>query len=288
MSDLTPLKDLKQLQLLDVSSTQVSDLSPLKDLTQLQKLYVFSTQVSDLTPLEDLKQLQKLYVQNTQVSDLSPLKEIIKKGIPVTWDLQGFTIEINVENCPLSNPPSEIVKQNNQAILRYWAEQERVGKKKVNEARLLLVGQGASGKTTLKDKLKDSHAAMPAPDATTIGINIEPLNCKNSDGDDFTVQVWDFGGQNIQKYAHQFFMSDSVVYAVVSNTREQNPNFQYWLNIIELLGKDSPFFIVQNEKDGHSEPLKDITQIQERFPHTFKSVEQVNLKMQQLTPVLIY
>ncbi len=73
-------------------------------------------------------------------------------------------------------------------------------------------------------------------------------------------------------------MSDSVVYAVVSNTREQNQNFQYWLNIIELLGKESPFFIVQNEKDGHAEPLKDITQIQERFPHTFKSVEQVNLK----------
>jgi internalin A len=69
-----------------------------------------------------------------------------------------------------------------------------------------------------------------------------------------------------------------VVYAVLSNTREQNQNFQYWLNIIELLGKESPFFIVQNEKDGHAEPLKDISQIQERFPQTFQSVEHVNLK----------
>ncbi len=226
--------------------------------------------------------MQELNVSNTQVSDLTPLKKIIENGVTVNWEKYG--IGIKVEECPLSNPPKEIVEQGNEAILRYWAELDRVGKKKVNEARLLLVGQGASGKTTLKDKLKDKDALMPEPDATTIGINIERLNCQNTEGEDFTVQVWDFGGQNIQKYAHQFFMSDSVVYAVVSNTREQNPNFQYWLNIIELLGKDSPFFIVQNEKDGHTEPLKDITQIQERFPHTFKSVEQVNLKNAAIDP----
>jgi hypothetical protein len=82
----------------------------------------------------------------------------------------------------------------------------------------------------------------------------------------------------ISRNTPQFFLSDSVVYAVLSNEREQNPNFQYWLNIIELLGKDSPMFIVQNERDGHAEPLKNITQIQERFPKNFKSVEQVNLK----------
>jgi internalin A len=276
VSDLTPLMDLKQLKKLEVSNTQVSDLTPLMDLKQLKKLEIFDTHVSDLTPLKALTELQELRIDSTQVSDLTPLKKIIEKGIKVKWS--RFERGIIVEGCPLINPPKEIVQQGNEAILRYWEEQERVGKQKVNEARILLVGQGESGKTTLKEKLRDRNAAMPESDATTLGINIETLKCQNTEGDDFTVQVWDFGGQNIQKFAHQFFMSDSVVYAVLSNTREQNPNFQYWLNIIELLGKDSPFFIVQNEKDGHAESLKDITQIQERFPHTFQSVEQVNLK----------
>jgi internalin A len=276
VSDLSPLKDLKALLYLGISSTQVSDLCPLKSLTTLEELHVSSTQVSDLSSLMNLTALQLLHVDSTQVSDLSPLKKIIEKGVPVKWHI--LEKGIMVHSCPLTNPPREIVEQGNEAILRYWQEQERVGKSKVNEARLLIVGQGASGKTTLKDKLKDPHAAMPEPDATTRGIDIEPLKCTTRAGEDFTVQVWDFGGQNIQKYAHQFFMSDSVVYAVLSNTREQNQNFQYWLNIIELLGKDSPFFIVQNEKDGHVEALKDISQIQERFPQTFKSVEHVNLK----------
>jgi internalin A len=276
VSDLMPLTNLTALQELGVFNTQVSDLTPLTNLTALQHFYVGNTQVSDLTPLTNLTALKYFSVYDTQVSDLTPLRKMIEEGASVKWS--KYEGNINVEDCPLTNPPIVIAKQGNKAILRYWQEQDRVGLKKVNEARLLLVGQGASGKTTLKDKLIDRNAAMPEPDATTKGIVIEPLEGKNTEGSDFTVQVWDFGGQNIQKYAHQFFMSDSVVYAVLSNTREQNANFQYWLNIIELLGKDSPFFIVQNEKDGHKEPLKDITQIQERFPQTFQGVLYVNLK----------
>ena len=99
-SVLSPLKDLVQLQQLDVSSTQVSDLSPLKDLVQLQQLEVFHTKVSDLSPLKDLVQLQQLEVSHTKVSDLSPLKKIIEKGVPVKW--AKYKNGIMVEGCPLS------------------------------------------------------------------------------------------------------------------------------------------------------------------------------------------
>ncbi len=280
--DLSPLAGLIHLQMLYCYSNQITDLSPVTGLTNLQQLNCESMQVSDLSPLAGLTNLQILNCSSNQITDLSPLKNIIERGVPVKWNRSGFGIMI--EDCPLQNPPIEIAKQGNEAILRYWTEQARVGTQKVNEARLLLVGQGGAGKTTLKEKLRDRKATMPAPDATTKTIHIEPLVRKAADGADFTLQVWDFGGQNIQKYAHQFFMSDSVVYALLSNTREQNPNFQYWLNIIEMLGKDSPFFIVQNEKDGHAESLKDISQIQERFPATFQSVEQVNLQNAETDP----
>jgi internalin A len=269
-------------------ANDIKFISPnIKLLRGLKKLivsgkYESKWSLSDLSPLKSLSALQHVDVNNTQVSDLSPLKKMFFKGVffkryPNQFKNEGINY-IFVEGCPINNPPKEIINQGHGTILRYFEEQDRVGLKKVNEARLLLVGQGASGKTTLKDKLIDKNAAMPEPDATTRGIVIAPIICQNTEGADFTVQVWDFGGQNIQKYAHQFFMSDSVVYAVLSNTREQNANFQYWLNIIELLGKDSPFFIVQNEKDGHKEPLTNITQIQERFPQTFQGVRSVNLK----------
>ena len=319
--DITPLKDLLNLVRLDISSTEVSDLSPLKGLLNLENLNISLTQVTDLTPLIELNNLQRIDISKTQINDLRPFSNLISKGINIMFykteklDFNSFDnnnetqleaveiqlsdleynmselgaiskeldFSININECPLLNPPIEIAKQGNAAILRYWAEQQRTGLKQLNEARLLIVGQGGAGKTTLKEKLKNPHAAMPEPDMTTRGIVIEPLVFKNTEGVDFTLQIWDFGGQNIQHYAHQFFMSDSAVYALLSNEREQNSNFQYWLNIIEMLGKESPVVIVRNEIGGHCEPLKNAAQIQERFPN-IRSIESVNLQIAATDP----
>ncbi|MCB0528517.1 MAG: hypothetical protein KDC65_08590 [Saprospiraceae bacterium] len=211
--------------------------------------------------------LTELDISNTLVRDLSPIIPLIEKGLQVKWSSFNSIDSIFIEGCPLIHPPVEIAKLGNEAILRYFRERERSGTIKLMEARLLLVGQGASGKTTLRRKLLDANAEMPEKGDTTRGIEVEPLEFKTPEGDDFTLQIWDFGGQNIQHYAHQFFLSDSSVYALLSNEREQNPNFQYWLNIIEMLGGDSPVLVVQNEIEGHYEPIKNKPAIRERFEH---------------------
>jgi len=76
VSNLWPLQKLKNLQLLYVSSSQVSNLSPLKELKNLQSLHISSPQLNDLSPLKELENLQQLDVSRTQVSDLSPLKDL--------------------------------------------------------------------------------------------------------------------------------------------------------------------------------------------------------------------
>jgi internalin A len=274
VSDLSPLKALANLKRLDVANTQVSDLTPLKALVNLQILWIANTQVSDLTPLKALVNLQSLDVRNTQVSDLSPLKGLIKKGIEVKWkDYDGTNDGIFIKDTPLINPPVEIAKQGNEAILRYWQEQERSGTIQLNEARLLIVGQGGAGKTTLRKKLMDKGAAMPEAADTTRGIEIEVLNFKNTEGGDFGLHIWDFGGQEIQHYAHQFFLSDAVVYALVHSEREENDQMSYWLNIIQQLGKNSPVVIVQNEKFGHSKDLHNLAAIRESFPNVEKPIK---------------
>ena len=265
ISDLSPLTGLDNLNRLFISGTQIQDISPLAGLKNLYRLSVSDTQITDLSPLKNLKNLTRLAIYNTKVTDLTPLMHLIEKGIEVQWENAGREDGIYVYNCPLIYPPIVIAQQGNEAILRYFRERERSGTIKIQEARLLLVGQGASGKTTLRRKLLNANAEMPKGEDTTRGIEVEPYEFKNAAGDDFTLQIWDFGGQNIQHYAHQFFMSDSSVYALLSNEREQNPNFQYWLNIIEMLGGRSPVLVVQNEIEGHYEAIKDKPAIRERF-----------------------
>ena len=155
---------------IDSKKWNLSDLTPLKDLTQLQMLDVNSTQVSDLTPLKDLSQLQQLSVSSTQVSDLTSLKKIIAKGIVVKWS--HFRGDIQVENCPLTNPPKEIVEQGNEAILSYWQQiEDQGGTETINEAKLIIVGEGGTGKTTLFEKLQNpNHNPATHPTPETHGI----------------------------------------------------------------------------------------------------------------------
>jgi hypothetical protein len=76
VSDLSPLKELKNLEKLYLSYTKVVDLSPLSELKNLEQLFLGDTQVSDLSPLAELKKLEMLFLGNTQLTDLSPLVEL--------------------------------------------------------------------------------------------------------------------------------------------------------------------------------------------------------------------
>ncbi|MDD5273181.1 MAG: COR domain-containing protein, partial [Methylovulum sp.] len=277
ISDLSPLAGLAALQSLYAWGTPVSDLSPLAGLMALQSLYVHNTQVTDLSPLAGLAGLQSLDVTGTQVSDLSPLLPLIKYGIPVKWgnERQG----ICVQDCPLTNPPIDVVRQGNAAILRYFDEQHRVGTIKVREAKLLLVGQGKAGKTTLKRKLQNANADMPAPGDTTRGIDIIRLDEKMPQTDEaLRINVWDFGGQDIQYYAHQFFLTGNSLYALVTNERIQDSVYlPYWLNIIEMLGKKSPVLLIQNKDAGHCQALRDEAALRARFANVHNRVYQTDL-----------
>jgi hypothetical protein len=72
-ADLLRLKDLKELQSLDLWGTQVTDagIEHLKDLNGLQVLDLGGTNASDagLEYLEDLTRLRLLYLSNTKVTD---------------------------------------------------------------------------------------------------------------------------------------------------------------------------------------------------------------------------
>jgi len=66
----------------------------------------------------------------------------------------------------------------------------------------------------------------------------------------YQVNIWDFGGQEIYHATHQFFLSKRSLYLLVADNRKEDTDFHYWLNIAELLGEKSPILIIKNEKDN--------------------------------------
>ncbi|MBI5915786.1 MAG: leucine-rich repeat domain-containing protein [Bacteroidetes bacterium] len=284
VSDLTPLSELVKLWYLEVSQTPVSDLMPLSRLVNLQRLVFSQTQVSDLTPLSGLVKLHELHISQTQVSDLTPLSGLVKLWYlkvsqtpvsdltPLIAPLEKWLI-VECEDCP-SLPPAQAVaaKKGGKALLRYFQELKK-GAVVLNEAKVLLVGQGRSGKTSLRIKLEDPNAPMPAEEKTTLGVDIVTLSCER----DFRLHLWDFGGQSVQYYAHQFFLTKNSLYVLLSNEAKEDRNFSYWLNIIELLGGGSKVLVVQNERLGHFDPISNEAGIREHFGNVVNPFHRLDL-----------
>jgi internalin A len=267
VSDLLPLSGLSALQAIYLSSTQVSDLLPLSGLSALQTIDLRSTQVSDLSPLSGLSALQTIYLSSTQVSDLSPLRGMIGRGREVS--VQGYGA-IRVENCPLTIPPLEIVAQGYEAILSYFREREEGGIDHLYEAKMLILGEGGAGKTSLLRRLYKPGVPLPAEQESTKGIDIYRHDFTLPNGRTFRLNVWDFGGQEIYHATHQFFLTRRSLYLLLDDTRKDHksvsdPGFKDWLDLIEMFGDNSPALIFQNEKAGRSKAI-DMAGIQARYP----------------------
>lgn len=77
VSDISPLRNLKNLKSLDLSSTNISDISPLRELEQLQLLdLLWNEQIQNFSPLRELKQLQFLFLRGTNISNISLLTKL--------------------------------------------------------------------------------------------------------------------------------------------------------------------------------------------------------------------
>ena len=182
-----------------------------------------------------------------------------------TWEGDG----IYVEACPLTNPPAEVVQQGNEAILNYFREKEVQGVDHLYEAKMLLVGEGGAGKTSLLRRLYQTEKPLPEENETTKGIAIHRHEFPLANGRRFRLNVWDFGGQEIYKHTHQFFLTKRSLYVLLDDTRKDHKTvhdegFKYWLEVVDLLSDHSPVLIFQNEKGGRSKTI-DLAGIKGKF-----------------------
>ena len=73
ISNISPIKGLTRLTLLDLAGNNVSDISALSGLTRLMNLRLYNNPISDISPLSGLSQLTFLELSGTSVSDVSAL-----------------------------------------------------------------------------------------------------------------------------------------------------------------------------------------------------------------------
>jgi internalin A len=301
ISDISPLKHLHQLNLLVLRSNQILDISPLKALNQLNSLDLRSNQISDISPLKALHQLNSLVLRSNQISDISPLKALHQlNSLDLSYNkiselpawITDFKMEITLEEYgrgislyknPLQIPPPEIIKQGKEAIIRFFRELERedVETAQLFEAKVLLLGEGKTGKTSLCYKLENEGKELPKEEDRTRGVDIyhHEFPIENTK---FISHIWDFGGQDVLYQAHRFFLSDDALYILVTDSRfDQGSKFEEWLQTIEIFThkEDNPILLLQNLKYGDTPASIDISEFKKYYAIAGSKIFEVDLRL---------
>ena len=238
--------NLTHLTRLVLSGNQLKDLpAEIGNLTHLTRLYLTNNRLEDL-PVEigNLTDLTELDLRNNQLKEIPINLANNFLDIGIKWEYSPFENGLYLTDNPLEFPPPEIIKSGTEALKNYFKSIEK-NKKVLNEVKVLLVGEGAAGKTSLLKQLEGKP--FDKNESQTHGINICHNDVKTKGGV-VKAHYWDFGGQEIMHATHQFFLSKRSLYILVIDKRREEKN-EYWLKLIQSFGGDSPILLVLNKID---------------------------------------
>ena len=190
-------------------------------------------------------------------------------------DLRGNPISIPRD---LLAPKSGEYFPSARPILDYYFRiQDPKKSTQIYEAKILIVGEGSSGKTSLANKLINANYQLKpeVEDTSTQGIDILQWEFTGRNQQTYKVNIWDFGGQEIYHQTHQFFLTERSLYLLVADSRKEDTDHYFWLQLIRLHGKDSPVLLMQNEKQKRTCNLN-LRELRAEFEH-LKTPQSINL-----------
>lgn len=273
--------DCPNLELLDISNNNISEFELPKvkrGFNELKYLYLQENRLEILTFNQDLPALKILDIRQNKLTKL-PSKDIAYTQLETLY----------VKENPLAGYNSNLINGDNSgnavgiiADLRALFES---GVYLNDRAKLILVGNGRVGKTSLLKRLIGKE--YDENEKFTHGISIQSLSKQDFPDvktDRLDLKVWDFGGQEVYFATHQFFLSDEAVYlyawtdlAIAEANREkdriQSPQFKdyhkwrehdYWLSNIRMF-TDEPHILVVKTHCHEAKEQFPFTALQETY-----------------------
>ena len=236
---------LSNLQTLYLGGNRLATLPD--SIGQLSSLRSLELPRNRLATLPDsIGQLSGLQTLDLEANQLAALPDSLIKPTSLR--------SLRLHNNPALKLPRAVLDSDDGAtepadILDYYFGTHKAPKPLL-EGKLILVGRGAVGKTSLVKRLVDN--TFDPKEGMTEGIHISEWPLKLGRGETARMNVWDFGGQEIMHSTHQFFLTERSLYVVVLNGRDglEDEDAHYWLKMVESFGEGSPAIVVLNKIKG--------------------------------------
>ena len=247
--------------MLNLDNNQLTSLPP--EIGQLSALEMLNL---------DNNQLKSLPQEIGQLSALGKLFLHGNKALGLSVELLGPDWgEVGISN-PAAKP---------REILNHYFARIAQGERPLNEVRLVLVGRGGAGKTSIAQRLVKN--TFNPKEEETPGIALTDWAMRECKGEPVTAHVWDFAGQVITHSMHRYFLSHRTVYVLVLTQREDSAgeDAEYWLKLIRSYGsemkadgaEDGPPVLVALNKWEKGAVKVDRGALRERYPFIVGFVE---------------
>lgn len=265
------IRKLKNLENLNLSNNKLTLLpSNLGKLEKLRYLNVSKNNLSFLpSEISDLVNLAQLDISHNKLrvlpNNMENLKRLFPNREPISRELhlpqfRGLLIENNDFDIP-----EEVCNNDPQQIISYIYKITFGNPKPLREAKLIFVGPGGVGKTSIVHRLinKDNENL----DIRT-SLDIEPWTHRDSN---LKMHIWDFGGQLIFSSIHHYFLTRRSVYVLVMSTRIQDSmgeekTASKWIDLIlNAVGEDISIIVVYNSTDLHKMDIS-IKELKRKYP----------------------
>lgn len=252
-----PIGQLTNLESLYIQSNNLTSLpESIGQLTKLQRLNIRSNQLNALP--ESIGKLTNLQMLNIHSNQLRSLPESIGQianlqmldlhsnelmSLPVSIGQLMKLETLHIEKNPLNSELAAATRLGIVSVKEYLRVRAE-GTVVLNEAKLILIGEGEVGKTCLMDALRDQ---LWRENSSTHGINIAAVEVTDPDsGTEIMLNGWDFGGQRVYRPTHQLFFSAPAVYVVVWKPREgsQAGQVKEWIKLVKYREPDAKVLVV--------------------------------------------
>jgi internalin A len=232
---------LGNLQILDLAGNQIGSVPPeVGRLTNLLRLSLASNRLTHLpSEVGQAANLREFDLQGNLITTLpAGLAHALRRGM-----------RVNVRGNPLQEPLPELLARSTDAVATYLESLETASAQ--YEAKMILIGEGNVGKTSLAAALDAAPFVANRP--TTHGIEVRSLVVTHPlAGTPMTLRTWDFGGQEVYRATHPFFFSRRALYLVVWKPREgqEQNDVEGWLRRIKVrVGTDARVLVVATHCD---------------------------------------
>lgn len=257
---------LQNLEYLDLGANYITELP--KDIGLLKNLKFLYLKGNPFKKFPDaifnLEKLEILGLVNTKLFNI-PQKICVLKNLKKLWigknrikKLPQCLMKLkSLEQITLDENPLPIPKhllensKNPKELFSFYKKYKTEQLEKIYETKIVIIGESQAGKTSLLNRL--IYDKFYEDEEKTENINIDDWIIHLKDDKIIKVNIWDFGGQDILYSLHKLFLTETCLFIVVWDARNENQSkkIEFWLSSIKKINKNPQILLVMNKMDEH-------------------------------------